>query len=288
MNKRFPAAILVFLFAGFYLLAQTPSARQKLPPRGVADGQIPAEMAWITLYTEKVLKNAQGLWEAKLMFGIEMVFVPAGEFLMGSPVGEEGREPDEGPVHRVFTNGIWIGKFEVTRSTWRTVMSEEDAPPGERDLPQTGVSYRDIEKFLKALQIESGLKFRLPTEAEWEKCCRGGNPSPLYGYLEDIAWHSRNSGGRPHPVGTKAPNGFGLYDMLGNAWEWCSDWYGGRYYESSPILNPQGPARGQRRLNRGGGYLHSDNYLRSAHRNSQLPEIGKPIYGFRLVLDAAL
>ena len=249
MKKRLPITAASVLLVAAVLIAALPDpSRQRLPRRGVADDQIPAELAWITLYTDKAFKNAQGLWEAKLMAGIEMVFVPEGEFLMGSPVGEEGREPDEGPVHRISTKGIWIGKYEVTRSTWRKVMSEDETPPGERTLPQTGVSYLDVEKFLKALQIESGLTFRLPTEAEWEKCCRAGNRSPLYGYLNDIAWHAPNSGARPHPVGTKAPNDFGLYDMLGNVWEWCSDWYGSRYYESSPILNPQGPARGQRRV----------------------------------------
>ncbi|MCK7476350.1 MAG: formylglycine-generating enzyme family protein [Candidatus Moduliflexus flocculans] len=122
----------------------------------------------------------------------------------------------------------------------------------------------------------SALDHRLPTEAEWEKCCRGGSPSPQYGPIDEISWNVENSGGKAHPVGTKRPNGFGLFDMLGNVWEWCSDWYAGGYYGTSPLLNPTGPSRGQRRVCRGGGFLHGGGYLRSAHRNSQEPAKSKP------------
>lgn len=214
-----------------------------------------------------------------------MVYVPAGVFRMGSPSGEFRREADEGPVHRVLVKGTWIGKYEVTRATWQAVMGGEAPRPEDRDLPQVSVSHRDIQSFLRALQKVSGLGFRLPTEAEWEKCCRGGSPAPLYGPLDEIAWHAGNSGGRLHPVGTRRPNGFGLFDMLGNAWEWCSDWYGSAYYKSSPYKDPTGPDRGKRRVCRGGGYLHSGNYLRHAHRNDQDPAKSKPHLGFRLVLD---
>ena len=107
-------------------------------------------------------------------------------------------------------------------------------------------------------------------------------------FQDEIAWHGGNSGGKAHPVGSKGPNGFGLFDMLGNVWEWCFDWYGDDYYGASPILNPTGPSRGKRRVLRGGGYSRGGNYLRSAHRNDQYPEKNKPSIGFRLVLDSAL
>jgi formylglycine-generating enzyme required for sulfatase activity len=232
-----------------------------------------------------VAKNAQGFWEARLLGGPEMVLVPAGEFLMGSPRLEAGREPNEGPVHRAFVGAVWIGKYEVTRELWQAVMGGKPIGPAQGSLPQTDVSYDDIQEFLLTLREKTGLGFRLPTEAEWEKGARGGSSAALFGSLDESAWHVGNSGGRAHPVGTRMPNGFGLYDMLGNAWEWCADWSGMRYYETSPILNPKGPAKGKRRICRGGGFLHGGGYLRFAHRNDNLPLARKPYLGFRLVLD---
>jgi formylglycine-generating enzyme required for sulfatase activity len=270
-------AVIMLLAAGWPISAQTKPSEQ--------DRSVPAELVWITCQADEVRQNAQGYWEVALKNGIVLVYVPAGEFAMGSPHREYGREMNESPVHRVFVKGIWIGKYEVTRAIWQAVMGGEAPRSEERDLPQGSVSYLDIQAFLRALQTASGLGFRLPTEAEWEKCCRGGSPEPLYGPLDEIAWHAENSGGRIHPVGTKRPNGFGLFDMLGNVWEWCSDWYGSAYYGSSPRMDPGGPDRGKRRVCRGGGFLHSGNYLRSAHRNDQDPAKSKPFLGFRLVLD---
>jgi len=273
--------------AGILLLAVLAPGAPAGRPNG-QDPSVPAELIRITFFAKNVYKNPQGFWEAELADGILVVHVPAGGFLMGSPHGEYGREGSEGPVHRVSTKGIWIGKHEVSRATWQEIMGSEPVKPDERDLPQSGLSYDDVQTFLQALRERTGLAFRLPTEAEWEKCCRGGNPSALYGPLDEIAWHSGNSGGRPHPVGTKRPNGFGLFDMLGNVWEWCSDWYGADYYAASPPVDPAGPSRGERRVARGGGYLHGGNYLRSAHRNNQDPAQSRPFLGFRLVLDLTL
>jgi len=246
---------------------------------------IPPDVARIMPFASKVRKNRQGFWEVELPFGIEMIYVPPGEFSMGSPSREFGREPDEGPFHRVHIKGIWIGKFEVTREIWHAVMGGGPAQPEKRNLPKGDVSYHDVQKFLLAIQMRSGLKFRLPTEAEWERCCRGGGQAPQYGPLDEIAWHVENSGGQPHPVGTKRPNDFGIYDMLGNVWEWCSDWHGAKYYAESPDSDPSGPAQGERRIVRGGGFGHGGHYLRSAHRNDQDPAKSKPHLGFRLVLD---
>ncbi|MCJ7485415.1 MAG: formylglycine-generating enzyme family protein [Candidatus Aminicenantes bacterium] len=280
MSKRVPLVLIILLVTGHAITAQTWPFKQ--------DDSVPAELAWIRLYTDKVQKNPQGYWEAELMNGIAMVYIPAGAFRMGSPTGEYGRESNEGPVHRVFIKGIWIGKHEVTRAIWQAVMGGVAAKPEERDLPKGNVSYLDVQSFLRALDKGTGLGFRLPTEAEWEKCCRGGNPSPQYGPLDEIAWHVGNSGGDPHPVGTKWPNGFGLYDLLGNVWEWCSDWFGSTYYGASPYSDPTGPSHGKRRVGRGGGFLHGGNYLRSGHRNDQDPSKSKPYLGFRLVLDSTL
>ena len=280
MDKRLATVLMALPLALELLAAQTE------PPRQVA--QFPAELAWITLFADEVRINPQGHWEASLEHGIVMVYVPAGEFTMGSPGSESGREPDEGPVHRVFTKGIWIGKYEVTRALWRSVLGGDAIGRSEHTLPQGNVSYRDVQAFIGALNKVSGLDFRLPTEAEWEKCCRGGSSAAQYGPIDGIAWNVANSGGKAHPVGTKKPNGFGLFDMLGNVWEWCSDWYSSGYYETSPLLNPTGPSQGKRRVCRGGGFLHGGGYLRSAHRNSQEPAKSRPYLGFRLVLDSPL
>lgn len=269
MKKRFPPVSIMALLAGFSLTVQIRALGQDR-----------------YAFADKARKNPQGCWEVEPVKGVAMVFVPAGDFLMGSPGDEYGRESDEGPVHRVFIKGIWIGKHEVTRAVWREVMGGDAIRPEDRDLPRGDVSYQDIQFFLQALRKKSGLEFRLPTEAEWEKCCRGGSRSPQYGPLDEISWHGGNSGGKSHPVGTKRPNGFGLYDLLGNVWEWCSDWYGSSYYRVSPSRDPIGPAKGERRVCRGGGFLHGGNYLRSAHRNGQDPMKNRPYLGFRLVLDA--
>jgi formylglycine-generating enzyme required for sulfatase activity len=285
VKKRFFLAVASLLLA-FSVRAgrNDPAGLPAIP--GDVGSTIPAELVWITLFTDKIQKNLQGCWEVELGDGIEMVYVPAGDFLMGAPREEVGWEDGEGPVHRVFIKGILIGKYEVTRGQWRAVMGGGAAHPGERDLPQGDVSYNDIQKFLRALKMKSGFAFRLPTEAEWEKCCRGGSAGPDYGPINEISWNAQNSGDKIHPVGRKRPNNFGIFDMLGNVWEWCSDWYDASYYRESPYLNPTGPEKGKRRVQRGGGFRHSGHYLRCAHRNDQDPAKNKPYLGFRLVLDS--
>jgi formylglycine-generating enzyme required for sulfatase activity len=247
----------------------------------------PENIAWAQLFSGRLEKNSRGFWEAEFCWGICMVYVPAGDFLMGSPDSEEDREPDEGPRHPVRLPGAWIGKFEVTRKHWHAVLGGS-APSGEAELPVSGVTFRNVEKFIAALNRKSGLEFRLPREAEWERCCRGGSDLERYGPLEKIAWYSGNSGGRAHPVGTKAVNGFGIHDTLGNVWEWCRDWYSASYYSGSPAVNPGGPEQGSRRVGRGGGVAHRPAYLRAAHRNDQDPEKSKPYLGFRFALDGVL
>ena len=291
MKKRFLLDIVMLAPAALLMIAHPLVDQQVWSKPTEALANIPAELVWITLFTDKIQKNPQGYWEAELANGIAMIYIPAGDFLMGAPREEVGWEDGEGPVHRVFLKGILIGKYEVTRSIWRAVMGGGAVRSGNVIFPEGDASYDDIQKFLLALKKKSGLAFRLPTEAEWEKCCRGGSVGPDYGpAINEIAWNAHNSGDRPHRVGSKRPNGFGIFDMLGNVWEWCSDWYRASYYYESPYLNPTGPEKGIRRVQRGGGFRHSGNYLRCAHRNEQYPAISKPQYGygFRLVLDLGL
>ncbi len=248
----------------------------------------PPQVAVIKLFAEKVFKNQQGCWEAQFEYGIEMVFIPEGEFLMGTSPGEPGREKNEGPLHRVYLDGYWIGKTEVTQLLWRLIMNDHHPAikPEEELAPANRLSWIDAQKFIKKINLKTGLWFRLPTEAEWEKACRAGIRTSRYAPLDKASWYADNSSGRSHRVGLKQPNGYGLHDMLGNVWEWGGDWYDNQYYTHSPYKNPKGPARGSRRVVRGGGFNHGLPYLRSGHRNGLEPERSRNHLGLRLVMPA--
>ena len=181
---------------------------------------------------------------------LEMVYVPAGEFAMGFDTGYKPTEL----VHRVtLTRGFWMERTEVTQAQWRAVMGtgpayfQGDAKPVER------VSWDDCQTFLKRLnQIERTLVFRLPTEAEWEYAARGGKLTSIYEPGDAFQWDSSNNLDQTHPVAQKQPNPWGLHDMLGNVWEWCSDGFGP--YLPYPQVDPQGPTTELRTV-RGGSWL---------------------------------
>ena len=161
----------------------------------------------------------------------EMVRVEGGTFRMGATSEQGGdAERDEKPVHSVKLNTFYIGKTEVTQALWQAVMGSNPSHFKGADLPVENVTWYDCQNFIQKLKSLTGQKFRLPTEAEWEFACRGGNKSRGYKYsgsnnLGSVAWYNGNSGGKTRPVGTKAPNELGIYDMSGNVWEWCNDWY---------------------------------------------------------------
>ena len=247
----------------------------------------PPDVAFIRLFAEKVYQNSHGYWEARFRCGIDMVYIPGGEFVMGTPAGEPGREKNEGPSHRVYLDGYWIAKYEVSRSLWRLIMDGRSpvSPKGDDREPANRLTWDDARRFILRLNRKTGLLFRLPSEAEWEKACRAGSREARYAPLNKAAWYAANSGGRAHPVGLKRPNDYGLYDMLGNVWEWCGDWYRSDYYSRSPRRNPGGPGRGTRRVVRGGGFAHGFSYLRCGHRNSLEPDKTRGYLGFRLVLS---
>jgi serine/threonine protein kinase/formylglycine-generating enzyme required for sulfatase activity/lipoprotein NlpI len=212
--------------------------------------------------------------------GMEFVWIPGGEFMMGSNSGDA----DEKPVHGVrITKGFWMGRYEVTQGEWRDVTggNPSNFKKGD-DYPVESVSWESVQGFIRKLNARSGREFRLPTEAEWEYACRAGTSGERYGNIDDIAWYDRNSGGSTQPVGRKAPNAFGLYDMLGNVWELVQDWYDEGYSAESPRDDPSGPSSGSRRVCRGGTSFGGEPGIRSAIRGHENPVYSTFSMGFRL------
>ena len=219
----------------------------------------------------------------------EMVRVEGGTFRMGA-TSEQGSDvwDNEKPVHSVTLSGYYIGKTEVTQALWKAVMGSNPSKFIGDNLPVEMVSWDDCQEFIRELNALTGQNFRLPTEAEWEFACRGGNNSRGYKYsgsnnLGSVAWYDGNSGNKTHPVGTKAPNELGIYDMSGNVWEWCADWYGD--YSSGAQTNPTGPYGGSNRVYRGGSWNYDVGRCRSSNRDFYYPWIRDIILGLRLALS---
>lgn len=216
-----------------------------------------------------------------------MVWVDGGTFRMGA-TSEQGSEiSDEKPVHSVTLSGYYIGKTEVTQALWQAVMGSNPSYFEGDDLPVEQVSWDDCQEFIRKLNSLTGQNFRLPTEAEWEFACRGGNNSRGYkysgsNYIDNVAWYDGNSGDKTHPVATKSPNELGIYDMSGNVWEWCADWYGD--YSSGRQTNPKGPYGGSYRVNRGGSWNYGAGYCRSSNRGYYCPADRGSYLGLRLAL----
>lgn len=218
-----------------------------------------------------------------------MVYVSGGTFTMGA-TSEQGSEAesDEKPTHNVTLSSYYICKYEVTQALWRAVMGSNPSYFKGDNLPVECVSWNDCQTFINRLNSYTGRNFRLPTEAEWEFAARGGNYSRHYkysgsNYIGDVAWYTDNSGSRTHPVGTKQANELGLYDMSGNVYEWCSDWYGS--YSSYSQSNPTGAASGSHRVSRGGCWYNNARNCRSSYRSYCSPGSGNNDLGLRLVLS---
>ncbi|MCL5978219.1 MAG: SUMF1/EgtB/PvdO family nonheme iron enzyme [Nitrospirae bacterium] len=220
---------------------------------------------------------------------MEFVYVKGGCYQMGDVFGD-GHGLDEKPVHEVCVDDYYIGKYEVTQGQWKAIMGNNPSyfkNCGD-DCPVEGVSWNDIKDFINRLNNRSGGgKYRLPTEAEWEYAARSGGKSEKYSGgsdVDSVAWHNINSGNKKHQVGTKQPNGLGLYDMSGNVSEWVNDWYDSDYYKNSPRNNPVGPNSGSNRVCRGGGWASDPRVLRAAFRVGYLPpgDRGNDL-GFRLL-----
>lgn len=216
------------------------------------------------------------------------LWVPGGEFVMGDFAGDGAQ--DERPPHRVRLDGFWLGRHPVTQREWELVMGGNPAHcrQGPRH-PVEQVSWSDALEFIARLNRLSGKSYCLPTEAQWEYAARGGGREELWTAVGQVpvdehAWYGTNAGGHSREVETRAPNALGLYDMSGNVWEWCADWYAADWYAASPVDNPVGPATGSKRVMRGGGWSSGRLALRTTRRCGGRPESRMINVGFRLAL----
>ncbi len=246
-----------------------------------------------------------------------MKFVKGGNFLMGA-TKEQGTEAEdkEKPAHKVTLNDFYIGQTEVTQALWMAVMDNNPSEFQCYDRPVENVTWNDCQAFITKLNAITGLKFRLPSEAEWEYAARGGAKSKRFKFAgsnshEQVAWSADAIGKQlaedvpyhndavdpaddittaeeltqcTYIVGTKKPNELGIYDMSGNVWEWCNDFYDENYYKNSTADNPAGPAQGTYHVHRGGSWRSGAWYCRVSNRNADDPGYSYSSLGFRLAL----
>lgn len=217
----------------------------------------------------------------------KMIYVAGGTFTMGATAEQIGYQNDETPAHQVTLSDYFIGETEVTQELWYAVMGNNPSyfPRSSRN-PVEQVSWYDCQSFIRKLNQLTGLRFRLPTEAEWEFAARGGNCSKGYKYsgsnrIDDIAWYRGNSGNATHEVATCYPNELGIYDMSGNVWEWCSDWYGS--YSSMAQTDPSGAGSGFSRVLRGCSWFSDAQSCRVTRRSNDTPDDRGQTEGLRLV-----
>jgi len=214
---------------------------------------------------------------------IEMVLIPAGKFKMGSPESEKGRYDDETQHEVTLTKPFYMGKYAVTGEQWEAVMGNTPSFLKGAKLPETNVSWEDCQEFIKKLNAKTDGGYRLPTEAEWEYACRAGTTT-AYSFGDEITPKDANYRGskigKPVAVGCYKPNPFGLYDMHGNVFEWCEDWYGD--YPEGTVTDPKGPATGEYRVLRGGSFRNDESLARSSVRICTAPTLRYYYIGFRL------
>jgi len=232
--------------------------------------------------------------------GMDFVFIPPGKFHMGSTENVAKSENDERPLHQAnITKGFYMGKYEVTQKQYLEVMKYHKGSKFVGDkLPIDNIEWYQASTFIEKLSQKTKLKFRLPTEAEWEYACRAGTQTAFY-TGKTISPDQANYNckktymggpqGLPYDetreVGSYPPNPFGLYDMHGNVWEWCSDWYDNDYYKFCDDDDPQGPHKGGKKVIRGGSWNQGPDKLRSADRKGRNPKADRKHIGFRVVLD---
>jgi formylglycine-generating enzyme required for sulfatase activity len=217
--------------------------------------------------------------------GMEFVWVPAGCFQMGSNSGGS----NEKPVHKVCLDGFWIAKYEVTQGQYKKIMDTNPSYFKSGDnYPVEQVSWNDAKEFISKLNQQSEKTFSLPTEAQWEYATRSGGQDQKHAGGNDVdkvTWYRSNSGRQTHAVGTKAPNGLGIYDMSGNVWEWCEDVYDGKAYSKHERNNPLITSGSSYRVIRGGSWGNSPRFVRAAYRSGVTADYRYDDLGFRLCLS---
>ena len=221
--------------------------------------------------------------ETLLNLNLDMVYVQGGTFDMGeAAVGYDWAQP----VHKVTVSSYHIGKYEITQAQWKAVMGTSPSMFTGDNLPVEKVSWIEAKEFCDSLSKKTGKKYTLPTEGQWEFAARGGTKSKGYLYsgsnaVEDVAWYSDNSNSTTHAVGTKAANELGIYDMSGNVWEWCADWYAP--YSSDAVTDPTGPDTGTLRVIRGACWDYFADDCRVSNRGGNYPISRENFIGFRVV-----
>ena len=289
MNKIILIASLILLGqSSFSQMIPTYTKPKATKPKSIAPK--PAVVKTKIIYVDRPVSSATTEETNTKSFEPQMVFVPGGSFTIGS--NESG---DEKPIHSVSVNSFRMSKFEVTFAQYRfycnatgTAMPEAPSWGLKDTYPIVNVSYEDATRYCNWLGSKTGKAYRLPTEAEWEFAARGGNNSSVYTYsgsndIEEVAWYNGNSDGQAQACGGKRPNELGLYDMSGNVWEWCKDWYDRNYYSNSPSGNPRGPSSGAYRVSRGGSWINFAGNSRVANRDYITPDYRHASIGFRLV-----
>ncbi len=286
-NRRYMiagAAIVVLLFAAWGILGRGSSES----PDGGAK-------------TSKSRGGARKAGDQATFDGIDFVWIPAGTFQMGSPPGETSRGRDEQLHEVILTKGFWMAKYELKKEQWAAVMETKpwqgkDNIPYAENGPASMMTWIDANLFTRKLNKEQDGPYRLPTEAEWEYACRAGTTTPYsFGVhegfqLQEHAWFVancyQNKENYAHAVGTRKPNPWGLHDMHGNVWEFCSDWYGAYPFpDDGAVTDPKGPETGNGRILRGGAYDSRDYQNRSGIRHTQYVNRYYPSVGIRLVRD---
>ena len=247
--------------------------------------------------TKSTSASRTNFTETAYGMSMKMIWVDGGTFKMGSKNGESY----ERPVHDVTLDGYWIAETEVTQAQWEAVMGttiQQQREKSEYDwglvgvgdnYPMYYVNYDEAKEFCSRLSSATGRKYTLPTEAQWEYAARGGKGATTYTYsgsnsFGSVAWYDGNSGDSTHPVKGKTPNQLGLYDMSGNVYEWCLDYYDSNYYSSSPKTNPSNRSRSDYRVVRGGSWRSSESGCRVASRGFDFPSSRDGYSGFRVVI----
>ncbi len=288
-----------FFVSGFRLVCSSEKKDSKIKEQTIlTDKNVPSKGQNTKNGSNKSLnyKDAKNITEKVNGVSFKMIKVEGGTFKMGS--NDSGAYSGEKPVHRVTLRDYYIGETEVTQELWDAVMGTTIVQQLDKakNYPMYYISWEDCQEFIEKLNQITGKNFRLPTEAEWEYAARGGNKSKGYKYsgsntIGKVAWYevnaynvgSSNSNYGRHPVSIKLPNELGIYDMTGNVWEWCGDWYGD--YISSSQTNPTGPTSGSYRVLRGGGWNESAQFCRVSVRRSDTPGARYYNLGLRLVLS---